>query len=163
MIYTITQIQKITEKMDILTYFKIALVGVIAYLAPITGLLYLVIAFVILDTIAGVYTSKKLGVKFQSSKFFNIVVKLFFYLSTIILAYIIDIHIFGGILPILNIPNGVAKLLTIFWIYIEGKSLDENNIRLGGLPFAERLKSLLTGLKNLKKDLKDITNEDNNK
>jgi hypothetical protein len=48
------------------------------------------------------------------------------------------------------------------WIYIEIKSLDESSIKLGNKSFWVLLKEMVNKLKDIKKDLNDII-EDNKK
>ena len=114
------------------------------------------IFFIITDTIFGIYTSIKLeGLNsFKSHKFFNIVVKSFFYLITIILAFCIDKYIFED--SLFGFKFLLAKTMTMLWIYIEIKSLDESNIKLGNKSFWVLLKELVDKLKDIKKDLSSI-------
>lgn len=119
----------------------------------------LMILFVFIDTASGIYVTIKInGINsFKSHKFFNVVVKLFFYLTSIIIAYIIDIHILGGVL--FSVKFLLSKAITILWIYSEIKSIDENSIKLGNKPFWEQIKELIIKLKDLKKDLNDLIND----
>ena len=123
------------------------------FLTPITPLLVLMIVFVLLDTFFGIYTSIKIdGISsFRSHKLFNIVVKLFFYLTTIVLAFGIDKYIFDG--TIFSIKYLLPKGITMLWIYIEIKSLDESNIKLGNKSFWVLLKEFITKLKGIKTDI----------
>jgi len=50
----------------------------------------------------------------------------------------------------------VSKVVTIFWIYIEVKSIDETSQKLGNKSFYFTIKNLLTKLKDLKKDINEI-------
>lgn len=116
------------------------------------------ILFIALDTCTALYVTIKLNgwKSFQSTKFFNIVVKSFFYLASIILAFSIDIYIFEG--SIMGIKLLLAKSMTAVWVFNEIKSCDENSVKLGNKPFFDIIKSLLSKMKQLKKDLNDITN-----
>lgn len=127
------------------------------FLTPITPLFILMIVFVMLDTIFGIYTSILIdGVaSFRSHKLFNIVVKLFFYLTTIVLAFGIDKYIFDG--TIFNIKYLLPKGITMLWIYIEIKSLDESNMKLGNKSFWVLLKEFIDKLKGIKTDIGDLT------
>ena len=97
------------------------------------------------------------GIKhISSTKFFNIVVKTWFYLGSIILAYLVDVYILEN--ELLGVTNLVSKVVCVVWISIEVKSLDETSQKLGNRPFLEVLKALITKLKTLKKDLNDLKN-----
>jgi phage-related holin len=126
------------------------------FFTPIKGLILIMILFILSDTALGIYTSIKLGgvETFKSHKLFNIVVKSFFYLTTIIMAFLIDKFILGGML--LGITHLLAKVMTAFWIYIEIKSLDESSMKLGNKSFWVLFKEFIDKLKSLKKDLNEI-------
>ena len=112
---------------------------------------------VFLDTIFAIYTTIKLNgwASYQSTKLFNIVVKSFFYFGSIVLAYFIDTHIvekntlFG-----INLLISIA--VTIFWLYIECKSIDETSQKLGNKSFYFTIKNLMSKAKELKKDINEI-------
>ncbi len=48
--------------------------------------------------------------------------------------------------------------MTAVWVFNEIKSCDENSVKLGNKPFFDIIKSLLSKMKQLKKDLNEITN-----
>lgn len=133
--------------------FGILLFTFFTFLTPIYGMVALVAVSVFLDTCAGVYVARKNN-DYQSDKLFNIVVKTFFYMSTIILAFLIDTHIFET--KIANISYLSSKAVTMFWIYIECKSLDEKSQKLGNKPFHEILSALIKRIKSWKKDINEI-------
>jgi len=134
------------------------LIAISLFLLPIKGLILTMILFISLDTCTALYVTIKLNgwKSFQSTKFFNIVVKSFFYLASIILAFSIDIYIFEG--SIMGIKLLLAKSMTAVWVFNEIKSCDENSVKLGNKPFFDTIKSLLSKMKQLKKDLNEITN-----
>lgn len=148
-------------KQDLTTYvlifLKTLLVLITTILAPIKGLLLVTVMAVLLDTVFAIYTTIKLyGWKsYQSTKLFNIVVKSFFYLGSITLAFFIDMHIVGTNL-IMGIELFLSKVITIFWLYIECKSIDETSQKLGNKSFYFTIKNLMTKAKELKKDINEI-------
>lgn len=148
-------------KQDLSTYllifFKTLIILITTILTPIKGLLLVTGFAVFLDTLFAIYTTIKLNgwVSYQSTKLFNIVVKSFFYLGSIILAYSIDTHIIGTNL-IMNIDLFLSKVITIFWLYIEVKSIDETSQKQGNKPFYIILKNVLEKAKELKKDINQI-------
>lgn len=148
-------------KQDLTTYvlifLKTLLVLIATILTPIKGLLLVTGMAVLLDTVFAIYTTIKLyGCKsYQSTKLFNIVVKCFFYLGSIMLAYFIDTHIIG-VNKIMNIDLFLSKVITIFWLYIECKSIDETSQKHGNKPFYVIIKNILEKAKELKKDINGI-------
>ena len=126
------------------------------FIAPIWGLVSIIFIVVFLDTFAGVYSSIKLnGLKsIRSNKLFNMAIKLFFYLSTILLAYVMDVYIFD--MTLLGIKDFSSKAVTIFWVLIELKSIDETSIKLGNKPVLDVITSVIAKAKELKKNLEDL-------
>ena len=123
------------------------------FLTPIFGMVLLVAGFVFLDTCAGVYVARKKK-DYQSDKLFNVVVKTFFYMTTILLSFLVDTYIFEN--KIANIGYLSSKAVTMFWIYIECKSLDEKSVKLGNRPFHETMTALIKRIKAWKKDINEI-------
>jgi hypothetical protein len=148
-------------KQDLTTYvlifLKTLVVLITTILAPIKGLLLVTGMAVFLDTIYAIYTTITLNGwrSYQSTKLFNIVVKSFFYLGSIMLAFFIDKHIVGQNL-ILGIELFLSKVITIFWLYIEVKSIDETSQKRGNQPFYVVLKCVLAKAKDLKKDINEL-------
>jgi hypothetical protein len=58
------------------------------------GLLIMMVLFVVTDTIFGIYVSVKLNGISASHKLFNVVIKTFFYLQTMLMGFLVDKHIF---------------------------------------------------------------------
>ena len=141
----------------LLTFCKTIFFAMITFLAPIKGLLLITGLCVLLDTFFDIYTTIKLNgwASYQSTKLFNIVVKSFFYLGSIILAFFVDTHIIEKN-TLFGVNLLVSKVVTIFWIYIEVKSIDETSQKLGNKSFYFTIKNLLTKLKDLKKDINEI-------
>ena len=141
----------------ILVFLKTLFLLIATILTPIKGLLLVTGFAVFLDTLFAIYTTIKLNgwISYQSTKLFNIVVKSFFYLGSIMLAYAIDINIIGTNL-IMNIDLFLSKVITIFWLYIEVKSIDETSQKHGNKPFYTIIKNMLDKAKELKKDINEI-------
>lgn len=130
--------------------------SILTFLSPVTGLIIIMIGFILLDTAAGIYVSVKLGgwKSFQSDKLFNLSVKSFFYCFSIILAYLIDMFIFGGKLQ--GVEFLLSKLMTVVWVFIEIKSLDEKSIKIGNKPFTVLIRDFIKYVKQLKKNINEI-------
>jgi len=138
-----------THCLSILTVF-------LTFISPIYGLFLIVGIAVILDTTFGIYKTLKLeGYKgIESNKLFNIAVKTFFYMGSMLLGYVVSIYITEGIL--FGIDFFVPKFLCVLWTSIECKSMDETNIKLGNKSIIEHIKKMIKGFKNFKKDINEI-------
>jgi peptidoglycan biosynthesis protein MviN/MurJ (putative lipid II flippase) len=138
------------------TFCKTALITFFCFITPIKGLLLLVSFAVAFDTLFAIYVSiKQKGINsFKSTKLFNIVVKTFFYMSTILFAFLIDTYIFDG--KVLDISNLISKIVTFIWLYIEIKSIDETSMKLGNKSLWVLFKDLISKAKDLKKDINEI-------
>lgn len=131
------------------------IIAITLFLTPILGLLLTMIAFVALDTITGIYVSVQLKgwSSFKSTKFFNLAVKSFFYLGSIIMAYFLDKFMLEG--SFMGVKLVLAKAMTAVWIFNEVNSCDENSMKLGNKSVWILSKDLITKLKTLKKDLNE--------
>jgi hypothetical protein len=125
----------------------------LSFISPIKGLFVLVGMAVALDTFAGIYIARK-NKTFCSNSLFNIVVKTFFYMGTILMAYFADLYVFEE--KLLDIPYLMAKITAVFWMYIEVKSLDEKSVKLGNKPFTVIISNLIKWVKSIKKDINEI-------
>ena len=139
------------------TLIKTVLITLLTFLTPIKGLLILTGIAVFLDTIFAIYVTIKLNgwQSYQSTKLFNIVVKSFFYFGSIVLAFFIDTHIIEQN-TLFGINLLISKVVTVFWLYIEIKSIDETSQKLGNKSFYFTIKSLMSRVKDLKKDINEI-------
>ena len=141
----------------LLTLIKTILITLLTFLTPIKGLLILTGIAVFLDTIFAIYVTIKLNgwKSYQSTKLFNIVIKSFFYFGSIVLAFFIDTHIIEQN-TLFGINLLISKAVTVFWLYIEVKSIDETSQKLGNKSFYFTIKSLMSRAKDLKKDINEI-------
>ena len=126
------------------------------FLAPISGILYTLLFFTLLDTIFGIYRVIKMeGVKsLKSTKLFNVVVKLFFYLGATIGMFFIDKFILNGT-KIMNIEFILTKAMAVSFIYIEAKSMDETSVKLGNRSIWVIFSEMIRKFKKIKKDIKN--------
>ena len=145
-------------------YIISLLTTIVGFLLPAKVFLLIIGMVVAMDTIVGIYTTIKLrGRKsYQSTKLFNLAVKTFFYGGSICFLYCIDYFIVGvdGVFGISLIST---KAATLFFVYIECKSMDEKSQKLGNEPFYKIVKNLLNRLKEFKKDLNEILDFDDKK
>jgi hypothetical protein len=140
----------------ITTFLKTALITFLVFITPIQGLIWLISFAVGFDTIFAIYVSvKQKGISsFSSTKLFNIVVKTFFYMGSIILAFLIDKFIFEG--KVYDIPFLSSKIITTIWLYIEIKSIDETSMKLGNKSLWVLFREVISKGKGLKKDINDL-------
>lgn len=143
--------------MQLFKIISAAAISLLTLISPIKGLILLIGMSVVLDTLFAIYTSIKLNGwrSYQSTKLFNIVVKTFFYMGSIILTYFIDTHILEQNL-IMGIPLFASKTITLFWVYIEVKSIDETSQKHGNEPFYVIVKKLMSRAKDIKKDINEM-------
>ena len=80
--------------------------------------------------------------------------KVFLYLGSVILAYMIDMYIMNG--STFGIAHLLSKGLTSIWVYSEVKSLDENSMKLGNRSFFIIVKEFFKKITGYSKDIKDI-------
>jgi hypothetical protein len=127
-----------------------------SFLAPIQALLLMMIGFIVIDTLLAIYATIKINgmASFKSNKLFNVVVKSFFYCSSIVMAFAIDKYIMSGTL--FGIEMLLSKAMSVFWIYIEVKSIDETSINLGNRSFWVIIKEMIAKIGKLKTDIKKL-------
>jgi len=133
------------------------ILSIITILAPIKAFIVITSLFVLADTSFAIYATIKVeGIRaYRSNKLFNIVIKSFFYMASIVLAFLIDKYIIEG--QLLGIKLLLTKALTLLWCYIEVKSMDETSVKLGYRSLWVIIKELINKCKSLKEDLGDIT------
>jgi hypothetical protein len=144
-------------KLYLFYFLKSLAICLLTFITPIKGLLILTGLAVLFDTLFAIYISIKLKgwSSFKSTKLFNIVVKTFFYFGSIILAYFVDKHIIENN-NIFGVPLLISKVITVFWLYIEIKSIDETSQKLGNKSFYFTIKSIIANAKDLKKDINEF-------
>jgi len=144
-------------KFDLILFLKSLILAFISFLSPIYGIIFLLSLAVMTDTIFAIYATIKLnGIKsFQSNKLFNLAIKTFFYMGSLLLAFTIDTFIVSS-----NTMFGIellfSKVIAILWIYIEVKSIDETSIKLGNKPLLSIIREMINVFKSLKKDIGNI-------
>jgi hypothetical protein len=142
------------------TFFIKSFLFAAALIAPIKIYLILIALFIIMDTIAGVWASKALGIKISSSRFSAFISKLFIYNIVAITAYFIDIHLLGEfILLFLSIPMAATKITVLALILNEIYSIDEKFVNVKGHGLWSIFKKLLK-TRGLLKKTKDKIEED---
>jgi hypothetical protein len=132
-----------------------AVVG--SFFLPISGILFLIGFAIFVDTLTGIWKSKKLGVPITSRKLSAIVSKLFLYEVAVILTYLIDKFILNDIiLQFFSVPLMLTKVLSLVLVSIEAISISENYKAVKGIDIWSALKNLLQRSKEIKKDIDGV-------
>lgn len=128
-----------------------------AFLLPIAPMILLLFFSIIIDTILGIYRAKKRKELITSNKMSNFVSKLLLYEVTLILFYCIDFYIINDIIHLfISVPYFLTKIIAIFLISIEVKSMNENIKLACGLNMFSLFKTFITRAKNVKQEIKDF-------
>jgi multisubunit Na+/H+ antiporter MnhG subunit len=133
------------------------ILGLMAFLAPIQGILITVGVLILSDTIIGIWKARKLKEKISSRKLSQIISKMFLYEGTIILFFMIDKFMLGDILQqFFAVEFLLTKVVALVLASIEVFSMDENYraVRTYGLWHA--FKKLVGRAKDVKDELKDF-------
>lgn len=128
-----------------------------AFLAPINGLMILLICFILFDTIMAIYVSIKTKgmASFRSAVLRKgLASKIFMYMGSVVLAYLIDVYIMGG--AAFGVKNLMSKGLASIWCYAELKSCDENSMKLGNRSFFVIVKEFFQKMTGYKDEVKKI-------
>jgi len=137
-------------------YITLFAATIITFFSPIFGMILTLLSFISADTIMGIYCTVKLhGINsFRSTKLFNVVVKTFFYVGSVMTMYAVDVFILGG--TMLGMKHALSKIFCVFFMYIEFKSIDETSMKLGNRSVWVIFKELVNKLQRMKKDIKEI-------
>ena len=142
------------DSFDPTSFLKSLFIIALSFISPIYGIISLLSMAVFADTIFAIYaTIKTNGINsFQSNKLFNLAIKTFFYMGSLLLAFTIDTVIISS-----NTMFGIdllfSKAVAVLWIYIEVKSIDETSIKLGNKPLLTLIKEIIGVFTKLKKDM----------
>lgn len=132
-----------------------AVVG--SFFLPISGILFLIGFAIFVDTLTGIWKSKKLGVPITSRKLSAIVSKLFLYEVAVIGFYLIDKFILNDIiLTFFSVPLMLTKILSLVLCSIEVISISENYKAVKGIDIWSAFKNLLQRSKEIKNDIDGV-------
>ena len=154
-----TQLLLLTTKLKLYSMQLFAIVS--SFFLPISGILILIGVSVIVDTITGVWKSKKLGTPITSRKLSAVISKILLYEVTIMLFYLIDYFIINDIvLTFFSVELLITKILALVLVSIELISLNENIKAVKGIDLWTSLKNLFARAKEVTQDFKDINAKD---
>ena len=127
------------------------------FFLPITGILFLIGFAILVDTITGIWKSKKLGVPITSRKLSAIISKLMLYEVAVILFYLIDRFILNDIILVFfSIPLMLTKILSLVLVSIEVISISENYKAVKGIDLWQAMKLLFARARDIKQDIDTI-------
>lgn len=127
------------------------------FFTPVKGILLTVGAFIALDTVMGIWKSKKNKTPITSKKLSKIVSKMVLYSSCVLLSYLLDYYVIGDILESLfSIEGLLVKVVALLLIYIEAQSINENYYAAKGINLWTEFKELLSRAKEVSQDISHI-------
>ena len=154
-----TQLLLLTTKLKLYSMQLFAIVS--SFFLPISGILILIGVSVIVDTLTGVWKSKKLGTPITSRKLSAVISKILLYEVTVMLFYLIDYFIINDIvLTFFSVELLITKILALVLVSIEVISLNENIKAVKGIDIWDSLKNLFARAKEVTQDFKDINAKD---
>jgi hypothetical protein len=154
-----TQLLLLTTKLKLYSMQLFAIVS--SFFLPISGILILIGVSVIVDTITGVWKSKKLGTPITSRKLSAVISKILLYEVTVMLFYLIDYFIINDIvLTFFSVELLITKILALVLVSIEVISLNENIKAVKNVDLWTALKNLFARAKEVTQDFKDINAKD---
>ena len=149
----------LTTKLNNYSMQLLAIVS--SFFMPISGILILIGLSVILDTLTGVWKSKKLKKPITSRKLSAVISKILLYEITVMLFYLIDYFILNDIiLTFFSVELMTTKILALVLVSIEVISINENFKAVKGIDLWASLMNLFARAKEVTQDFKDI-NEKN--
>jgi hypothetical protein len=133
----------------------LAIIG--AFFLPISGILFLIGFAIFIDTLTGIWKSKKLNIPITSRKLSSIISKLFLYELAVIGFYLIDYWILNDIImTFFSVPLMLTKILALTLVSIEVMSINENYIAIRKISIWDSLRNLFLRAKEIKQDLNEI-------
>ncbi len=121
-----------------LNYFIAFALGLIL---PIHTSMLCVAVLVFTDAFTGIVAALKRGERFESKKLKQTVVKMCLYEVVIVIAHMIELHIFGGLFPLLNTCLSIISM-------VEFSSLVENLTKYTGNDVGKLIKAKIAHLLN---------------
>ncbi len=133
---------------------------ILAFITPIIPLILIVGVAISMDTCIGIFKAKKLKEPITSRKMSKLISKLVLYQSAIILFYAIEKFILGDIIGyFITIPLILTKVIATTLLFIELTSINESYKIISGVNIWAKFKELLSRGKDIKKDVKQLLNE----
>jgi len=134
---------------------------ILSFFLPIVGILILIAASVILDTITGIWKAKKLKQPITSRRLSAIISKILLYEATVMLVFAMDKFLLNDIvMQFFSIDLLTTKILALTMVSIEVISINENYKAVKGIDLWASLKNLFARAKEVTSDFKNINEKD---
>ncbi len=134
---------------------------ILSFFLPIVGILILIAASVILDTITGIWKAKKLKQPITSRRLSAIISKILLYEATVMLFFAMDKFLLNDIvMQFFSIDLLTTKILALTIVSIEVISINENYKQVKGIDLWASLKNLFARAKEVTSDFKNINEKD---
>ena len=154
-----TQLYILTTKFKLYSTKLMAII--LSFFLPIVGILILIAASVILDTITGIWKAKKLKQPITSRRLSAIISKILLYEATVMLFYAMDKFLLNDIvISFFSIELLTTKILALTMVSIEVISINENYKQVKGIDLWASLKNLFARAKEVTSDFKNINEKD---
>ena len=154
-----TQLYILTTKFKLYSTKLMAII--LSFFLPIVGILILIAASVILDTITGIWKAKKLKQPITSRRLSAIISKILLYEATVMLFYAMDKFLLNDIvMQFFSIELLTTKILALTMVSIEVISINENYKQVKGIDLWASLKNLFARAKEVTSDFKNINEKD---
>lgn len=127
----------------------------LAFFAPISGIILLVALSTIIDTLFGLWKAYNLKENITSRKArYGLVPKIISYCAAICLIYACDYYMINDLTKmVVSAEFLTTKLLALVLISIEVKSIDESFQSVKGWSFIDKITDMVIKAKNIKKEL----------
>ena len=134
-------------------YLSTIATTLVLFFAPIKGIILMVALATILDTGFGLWKAKKLGEEITSKIFrHGLVPKLLSYVAAVMLIYASDVFIINALtLSVISVEFISTKIIALVLLSIEVKSMDESFVKVKGYSFIDKIKAIISKLKDIKK------------
>jgi hypothetical protein len=145
----------ISIQSQLLTLISICL----AFFLPISGILLMIGALIVIDTVTGIKKANKLKEKITSRKLSAIISKLALYEMTVIMFFLIDRFILNDIiLTFFSVAFMLTKIVALVLASVEVISINENIkvISTKNLDLWQSAKALFARAKEVKDDLNKL-------
>lgn len=134
---------------------------ILSFFLPIVGILILIAASVILDTITGIWKAKKLKQTITSRRLSAIISKILLYEATVMLFFAMDKFLLNDIvMQFFSIDLLTTKVLALVLVSIEVISINENYYAIYQKDLWYALKNLFARAKEVTSDFKNINEKD---
>ena len=154
-----TQLYILTTKFKLYSTKLMAII--LSFFLPIVGILILIAASVILDTITGIWKAKKLKQRITSRRLSAIISKILLYEATVMLFFAMDKFLLNDIvMQFFSIELLTTKVLALTMVSIEVISINENYKAVKGIDLWASLKNLFARAKEVTSDFKNINEKD---